>query len=452
MINIKTKPVKMSLDAIQGEISQEEMKRIMAGSACYGSVGWVDPYTLSQEVQTYGRLFGISTSALGGLASMEAAVNNYIFNGPTNSTTSTSTWTINSSGNYTTSDKTDIARFMEMMRDPNSIGSHSPEDVFSFIRGEMAFVSQNIKLPSVFKELGIYDTQGIIGAQDFTQLQQVVVTNGYKKVTSGFNSFGSGGYYDSNPFDVNRSDYYNPNTGKFLMLYGGGSSIFTAPVPLITSHGSAVKPTPYEAAVMSKVVYGGSNAGTPVGNWSISHAADGLGLNFNPISGLKSQLFEKTLSDGSKEYCYVTAGTEATDPRDYAANVLQLIGGSKQYTDSINNAKALATLFGGALSFAGHSLGGGLAEANAKITGDSAITFNAAGLSPITTVFSTSPNNTDAYVMTNDPLNEIQQFSGYLTGIPLPSAGGTVHYLDNGGPFIDLSAHSIDAVIATLPH
>ena len=106
---------------------------------------------------------------------------------------------------------------------------------------------------------------------------------------------------------------------------------------------------------------------------------------------------------------------------------------------------ALATLFGGALSFAGHSLGGGLAEANAIFTGDSALTFNAAGLSPLTAWTSGSDDNTDAYVMLNDPLNEIQYLSNYL-----PSAGGTITYLDNGGSLIDLTAHSIDTVIKAL--
>jgi hypothetical protein len=209
----------------------------------------------------------------------------------------------------------------------------------------------------------------------------------------------------------------------------------------ITSHGSVYKPTALEAAFMSKAVYGDPVTSENLNGWSISHAADGKGIKFNGINGFKSQLFEKTLPNGSKEYCYVTAGTEPKDAGDYAANVLQLLGASQQYTDSVNNAKALAALFGGAISFAGHSLGGGLAEANAIATGASALTYNAAGLSILTTGFSRS-SNTDAYVMINDPLNALQQ-SKYL-----PSAGGNVHYLYHGGTI--WGGHSINTVIDAL--
>lgn len=57
------------------------------------------------------------------------------------------------------------------------------------------------------------------------------------------------------------------------------------------------------------------------------------------------------------------------------------------------------------ITYTGHSLGGGLAETNAITTGDKAITFNAAGVSPLT---ASGKTKTTAFIMTTDPLNLIQ--------------------------------------------
>lgn len=441
---LKTKPQKMSLDAIKNTMSKAEMKGIIAGSGSdyYNNSG------MTPEQQQY--LYSVSTSGMGGGAALAAAAYNTATYGPptnnssttTSSNSSNNTWGTNANGNYATSNAADIARFMEMMKDPNTVSSHSIADIRSFINGEMSIMTQITQLTQTAQltgsvgQVGIYDVAAIkaLQAKEYTQLREVLITANYKKVVSGSNAeFGN--------YDI----FTNPFTNDTIQLYtgSGGSTIFTGSgVVPITSHGSVTKPTPLEAAFMSKAVYGDYVDPKNLTGWSVSHAADGLGIIFNSVSGLKSQLFEKTLPNGTKEYCYVTAGTESRDPGDYAANVLQLVGASQEYTESIKNAKALAALFGGALSFAGHSLGGGLAEANAIATGDSALTFNAAGLSFFTTGFSTS-SNTDAYVVQNDPLNLLQQISNYL-----PSAGGTVHYLANGGSIID--AHSINTAITGL--
>lgn len=218
---------------------------------------------------------------------------------------------------------------------------------------------------------------------------------------------------------------------------GGGSVNYALIDPIVPIHGSTTKPTPLEAALMSRYVYGGS--GTLEGNWKVSTAQ--TGLVYNSDSGFKSQLFERTVN-GIKEYTYVTAGTD--DFGDVAANILQLAGLSSQYEQSVANALELKRLFGDAISFAGHSLGGGLAEANAIATGVSAITFNAAGLSVLTTGISYR-SDTDAYIMTTDPLNALQ-FQSTL----LPSAGGEAHYLRPVSLEGVYNGHSIDAVIETL--
>ena len=68
---------------------------------------------------------------------------------------------------------------------------------------------------------------------------------------------------------------------------------------------------------------------------------------------------------------------------DVSENAEQLwFGVAEQYLLSTNNAQEISAQLGySELTFVGHSLGGGLASANALTTGDTGITFNAAGLS-----------------------------------------------------------------------
>ena len=63
------------------------------------------------------------------------------------------------------------------------------------------------------------------------------------------------------------------------------------------------------------------------------------------------------------------------------------------------------------LSFVGHSLGGGLASANALATGNTAITFNAAALSPLTKDFLSLNMKADitANIVRGEVLDYLQQ-------------------------------------------
>ena len=84
------------------------------------------------------------------------------------------------------------------------------------------------------------------------------------------------------------------------------------------------------------------------------------------------------------EYVYATAGTDFDSFDDWENNFKQLFGKSEQYNQSVNNARLLSQskmISDKELTFVGHSLGGGLASANALATGNPAITFNAAALS-----------------------------------------------------------------------
>jgi len=105
----------------------------------------------------------------------------------------------------------------------------------------------------------------------------------------------------------------------------------------------------------------------------------------NYANGFYSKLFVKELGC-KKYYAYCTCGTNMLSVQDwFTTNILQgLIGLSPQYTQSVQNAQILDSLIGeNFLFFIGHSLGGGLASNNAIVTERPAITFNAAGLSPL---------------------------------------------------------------------
>ena len=99
-------------------------------------------------------------------------------------------------------------------------------------------------------------------------------------------------------------------------------------------------------------------------------------------TGYRAVLFQGEYN-GNTEYIYATAGSD--DKGDWINNIDQLSGNSEQYRTSIGNANDLVGSgdYKG-VSFTGHSLGGGLASANALATEGKAVTFNAAGLSNAT--------------------------------------------------------------------
>lgn len=189
------------------------------------------------------------------------------------------------------------------------------------------------------------------------------------------------------------------------------------PVYFIDPDGMLAKPSPLEAAIMSKHVYG--DKVKLIGGWKVSGVGNGLALNNNK-TGFKSQVYERTVK-GKTEYTYATAGTE--DMKDTKQDIKQVFGKSEQYKQSVEVAGDLKTALpkDAELTFTGHSLGGGLAEANSIATADNAVTFNAAGLSVFSPGGLQKSTKTDAYILTTDPLNAVQGVSG------LPTAGGAKH-------------------------
>ena len=147
--------------------------------------------------------------------------------------------------------------------------------------------------------------------------------------------------------------------------------------PIKNVDGNGEEPTTYEAALMAKHVYGDDVK--LAGGWHLSKTQHKLN---NPNNGFKSALYERTV-DGVTEYTYATAGTE--NLKDIKEDALQLVGNSSQYKESVDNARTLSQDFANQeLTFVGHSLGGGMAAANALATDRNAITFNPAAITEAT--------------------------------------------------------------------
>ena len=215
-------------------------------------------------------------------------------------------------------------------------------------------------------------------------------------------------------------------------------------------------PTPAEAARMAAHVYGDKKNGILTGGWKVSNRD--FGIKLQDATGLKSQVYERTVK-GKIEYTYATAGTEAS-LKDIGADLKQPLGDSQQYSSASSNAKKISNILGGTeLTFTGHSLGGGEAALNALLTDRAAITFNAAGVGSLTkfgegswsTPFK-SESKINAYIMSSDPLNSLQNTNSYSDGGPapglfMPDVNGVRHILNPTDFSSKINGHSIDNML-----
>lgn len=149
-------------------------------------------------------------------------------------------------------------------------------------------------------------------------------------------------------------------------------------------------------------------------------------------TGLISVLFRKK---ASSEYVYGFAGTQ--NMKDWEENAKQVVGLSKQYNMALENAKIIKEYISPChLTFTGHSQGGGEAALCAYHLGEEAITFNPAGMSPITKVKARSRHSKyseiNSYIYLSDVLNIAQQLTEIIL-YPL-TADGEVHYIYDNIP------------------
>lgn len=161
-----------------------------------------------------------------------------------------------------------------------------------------------------------------------------------------------------------------------------------------------------------------------------------LGIDRDRL-GTVGQGFSATLyKDASGNYVLAYSGTDGPDPNDWTDNAVGALAVSSQGAKSVDLARYvkehLATHVGADaaanLEFTGHSLGGGLASMASIATGNRAVTFNAAGVSPVSAgvaavayaadhggqVPVSAAQNVTNYSTTNDPLTNAQR----LTSLP----------------------------------
>lgn len=253
-----------------------------------------------------------------------------------------------------------------------------------------------------------------------------------------------------------RSRYYSPKLGRFMqkdkLMYVDGMNdyMYARNNPALYIDVAGERPTTKEAAEMAEHVYGEGR--TLSGGWTrcdldiegVRYRSDG----FRPSSGFNSGLYQRVKENGQIEFAYVTQGTNSGV--DWLANGQQALGWGflpGQYRLSMNNAKKLSEILSDCeLTFVGHSLGGGMASANAVVTGNHAITFNPAGLAGNTISlhswnpwedlkaigrYVTSDKLVEVHIIEGEILNKVNWINP-LTG---PGLGKRYYHEGTGGSF-----------------
>ena len=236
-----------------------------------------------------------------------------------------------------------------------------------------------------------------------------------------------------------RARYMNPVTS---LWYGVdaltekyptiGGYVYCAGNPVKLQDIRGFEPTEAEAAMISKHVYGGTDASETQYNlkksgWEVSHIFDDIDLGSNSEKGFKSQFYERTIN-GKTEFCYAFAGTD--DWQDVKDDYHQFIGETpEQYKKAVANAEvisiALQDKYGENvdLTYVGHSLGGGLATVASMATGHKAKTFNPAAI--VSSTLKGNASNVTNYIATSIPI-------GYSL------LGGRLSTISIGGDFVTI--------------
>ena len=222
-ITMRNTKTKIKFTDIVGMLERDEMKEVVGGSGTTTGSGGGTVFLSGTALGGNFQGGVVSQSSFNGVGYTygSGGASSGIPNNTSGSTSATSTWTIDANGNYSTTNSADIARFTEMMKDPYSISNHSITDISSFIKGEMAIMDQITTLYGTLGQTGINDAAAIkaLQLQNYTQLKEVIVTKGYSKVASLFDT--NWGNYD---IYTNSS-----NNDVFKLFSGNGGSIGSSP-------------------------------------------------------------------------------------------------------------------------------------------------------------------------------------------------------------------------------
>jgi RHS repeat-associated protein len=214
----------------------------------------------------------------------------------------------------------------------------------------------------------------------------------------------------------------------------------------------------------------GSNKGLPNGGKErvAPEQLEKMGLNpawfRNDRSGFNAALF---IDSKTSNYVLAFEGTDLKSPQDRSTDLEAASGVAipKQYREAMilaADVQAAVSKEGKGLTLTGHSLGGGLAAAASRYTGERAVTFNAAGLSPYVSsvAYLSGPNggrysSVTNYSASNDVLTSTQAIT------PFPAAAGRQETLPAARMSTPFSfeqhkmvqvINAIDAEIARLGH
>jgi hypothetical protein len=187
-----------------------------------------------------------------------------------------------------------------------------------------------------------------------------------------------------------------------------------------------------------------------------SFGIDPSSLN-DPDTGYFAGLYTDPDTGG---YILVNRGTRGPgDSLAVSTDIHQYQGDpTLQYAEAISAAQAISEELGAtSLTFAGHSLGGGLAIAQAVSTDHNAIVFNPAALNYATLGISNvniSPerfnslmvNNVQVYRVAHDPVSGAQDIASAIFGNGLPASPSATRVLTTSSSLI--GPHSMTAVFA----
>ncbi|MBT2747225.1 MULTISPECIES: Mbeg1-like protein [unclassified Lysobacter] len=189
--------------------------------------------------------------------------------------------------------------------------------------------------------------------------------------------------------------------------------------------------------------------------------ADGKPAGIDPASldttgsGFRAAVY----TNGDGQYVVAFAGTNDAGG-DLIADGGQGFGiNTPQYNQAVTLAKEAEAAFGDNVVFTGHSLGGGLASTAALATGNTAVTFNAAGLSndtlrdlgftPHDARSQAEDGQIRRYNVDGDPLTGAQQGVELINGMP-DAVGYELNLAHPGGWANPLTAHGCATVIEAM--